>query len=119
MSGPFVLWAAEQHPDRVAAAASIHGVQLYSDDADSPHRNIERITGEVYVAHAEHDPYAPTEMIEAFTARMKTTTVRHRIEWYRGAHHGFAFPKRTDMYDRDSAERHWERLHSLFRRNLY
>ena len=118
MSGPFVLWAAEEHPDRVAAAASIHGVRLHSDAPDSPHRNVERITGELYVAHAEHDPYAPTEMIEAFTAHMKTTKVRHRIEWYMGVHHGFVFPKRTEVYDKPAAERHWERLVALYRRRL-
>ena len=38
MSGPFVFWAAAEHPDRVAAAASFHGVRLYTDSPESPHR---------------------------------------------------------------------------------
>ena len=39
------------------------------------------------------------------------------VEIYPGVHHGFAFPQRP-VYDRDAAERHWERLLSLYRRNL-
>ena len=39
------------------------------------------------------------------------------VEIYPGTHHGFAFPKRP-VYDRDAAERHWERLLALYRRNL-
>ena len=39
------------------------------------------------------------------------------VEVYPGTHHGFAFPKRP-VYHRDAAERHWERLLALYRRNL-
>jgi carboxymethylenebutenolidase len=39
------------------------------------------------------------------------------VEIYPGTHHGFAFPKRP-AYHRDAAERHWERLLALYRRNL-
>lgn len=42
----------------------------------------------------------------------------HRIEWYPGAQHGFVFPKREGIYHQASAERHWERLFSLYRRTL-
>jgi carboxymethylenebutenolidase len=118
MSGPFVFWAAEAHPERFAALASFHGVALCTDAPDSPHRQADRITGEIYVGCAETDKYAPTEMIDALAAHLATTSVRHRIEWYPGAHHGFVFPKRTTVYDKPSAERHWERLHALLRRNL-
>jgi carboxymethylenebutenolidase len=42
---------------------------------------------------------------------------KNEVELYPGTHHGFAFPKRP-IYDRDAAERHWERLLALYRRNL-
>jgi carboxymethylenebutenolidase len=42
----------------------------------------------------------------------------HRIEWYPGVEHGFVFPLRVGIYDRAAAERHWERLFSLFDRTL-
>ena len=118
MSGPFVMWVAEEHPDRVAAAASIYGVRLCTDAPDSPHRHADRITGELYVACAETDVYAPAEMVAALEAHLATTKIRYRVERYPGTHHGFAFPRR-EVYDKPSAERHWERLHALFRRNLY
>jgi carboxymethylenebutenolidase len=118
MSGPFVLWAAEEHPERFAAVASIHGVALCTAEPDSPHRRADRITGELYVGCAETDVYIPDEMIQAFEAHLKTTPVRHRIERYPGTQHGFVFPTRAAMYDKPAAERHWERLHALFRRNL-
>jgi carboxymethylenebutenolidase len=38
MSGPFVMWAAAQFPDRIACIASIHGANMATDKPDSPHR---------------------------------------------------------------------------------
>jgi carboxymethylenebutenolidase len=40
------------------------------------------------------------------------------VERYPGVHHGFAVPGRGPIYDKAAAERHWERLHALFARNL-
>jgi carboxymethylenebutenolidase len=118
MSGPFVFWAAAEHPGRVAAAASFHGVRLCTDSPDSPHRFANAIKGELYVGCAQTDSYAPPEMIEALDAHLRTTPVRYRIETYPDTQHGFVFPKREGMYQKAGAERHWERLIALFRRNL-
>ena len=118
MSGPFIFWAAEAHPDRIAAAASFHGVNLCTDAPDSPHRSAQRIKAELYVGAAETDVWAPTEMIENLDAHLKTTGIRYRVEWYPNTHHGFVFPKREGIYHKASAERHWERLYALFARNL-
>jgi carboxymethylenebutenolidase len=118
MSGPFVFWAAAEHPNRVAAAASFHGVRLCTDSPESPHRYADKIKGELYVGCAQTDSYAPPEMIEALDAHLRTTPVRYRIETYPETQHGFVFPKREGMYQKAGAERHWERLIALFRRNL-
>jgi len=118
MSGPFAFACASAFPDRIAAAASIHGVRLCTDDADSPHLGADRIRGELYFGCAETDEWAPPAMIERLAAHLATTRVRHRIEWYPGTHHGFVFPQRTAMYDKPAAERHWERLYALYDRNL-
>jgi carboxymethylenebutenolidase len=118
MSGPFVLAAAARYPERIAAVASIYGARLVTDQPDSAHRTLDRIRGEVYLACAEIDRWAPPEQIEEIRRILAGTEVRHRIEWYPGAQHGFAFPERTGIYDRTSAERHWERLFQLFARNL-
>lgn len=118
MSGPFVFWAAAEHSNQVAAAASFHGVRLCTDSPESPHRFADKIKGELYVGCAQTDSYAPPEMIEALDAHLRTTPVRYRIETYPETQHGFVFPKREGMYQTAGAERHWERLIALFRRNL-
>ena len=45
------------------------------------------------------------------------TGVDAEVELYPGVEHGFAFPQRP-AYNKDAAERHWERLLALYRRNL-
>ena len=118
MSGPFIFWAAAEHPNRVAAAASFHGVRLCTDSPESPHRFADKIKGELYVGCAQTDSYAPPEMIAALDTHLRTTPLRYRIETYPETQHGFVFPKREGMYQKAGAERHWERLLALFRRNL-
>ena len=118
MSGPFAVAAAGRFPDRVKVAASLHGVRLITDAADSPHLAAEKITGELYIGCAETDSWAPPEMIEALDAHLKTTACNYRIEWYPGTEHGFVFPQRGDIYNKPAAERHWERLFAMFARNL-
>jgi carboxymethylenebutenolidase len=118
MSGPFVFAAAAAYPERFAATASIYGAGLLTDRDDSPHLTADRIQGEIYFACAEIDSYAPKEQIDALQAHLAGTRVKHRIEWYPGVEHGFAFPQREGIYDKPAAERHWERLHALFARNL-
>lgn len=118
MSGPFAFAAAAAFPDRIAASASMHGVRLMTVAEDSPHLNAHRIKGEMYFGCAETDSYAPTEMVEALSAYLAETDIKARIEWYPGTHHGFVFPKREGMYDKQAAERHWERLFAMYRRCL-
>ena len=118
MSGPFVFAAAAAFADRIKAAASLHGVRLYTDAEDSPHRTADKIQGEIYFGCAETDSWAPPEMVEALDGHLAAMGIDYRIEWYPGTGHGFVFPQREGLYDKASAERHWERLFAMFRRNL-
>ncbi|MEZ5596316.1 MAG: dienelactone hydrolase family protein [Pseudomonadales bacterium] len=118
MSGPFAFAAAAALPDRIAAAASFHGVRLFSEADDSPHRQAHEIRGELYFGCAETDEWAPKAMIDGLDAYLAGTGVRYRIEWYPDTHHGFVFPQRAGMYHKAAAERHWERLLALFARQL-
>jgi len=118
MSGPFAFAAAAAHRERIAAAASIHGVRLCVDADDSPHRDAERIQAELYFGCAETDRWAPRELVDKLDAHLAQSGARYRIEWYPATHHGFVFPQRRGVYEKRSAERHWERLHALFSRNL-
>lgn len=118
MSGPFALAVAAAFPDRIAAAASLYGVRLAVDADDSPHRGFPDINGEIYIAAAETDHYAPPEMIAEVEAAIVSSGVDGRVEWYPGTQHGFAFPTRGSVFDKAAAETHWSRLHALFHRNL-
>ena len=115
MSGRYAINAATHFPDRVKAAASIYGTHLATDQPDSPHLAGQKTRAELYFACAETDIYAPQEIIDKVTAAVKGANAE--VEVYPGTHHGFAFPKRP-VYHRDAAERHWERLLALYKRNL-
>jgi carboxymethylenebutenolidase len=118
MSGPFVVWAATAFPDRLRCIASIHGANMATDRADSPHRAVRQLRCESYFACAEIDKWAPPPDIEALRLGLEASGSPHRIEWYPGVEHGFVFPQRGGIYNPVAAERHWERLFSLFRRTL-
>jgi carboxymethylenebutenolidase len=117
MSGPFVMWAAAQFPGRISSIASIHGAQMATDAPDSPHLMAPKINCEAYFACAEIDKWAPPADIAKLEAALKAAGTKHRIEWYPQVEHGFVFPQRY-CYSQPMAERHWERLFSLFARTL-
>jgi carboxymethylenebutenolidase len=118
MSGPFAFAAAAAFPDRIAASASIHGVRLCIDKADSPHLDAGKISGEMYFGCAEIDEHVPTQMIVDLENHLAGTGINYRVEWYPGSEHGFVFPQRIGKYHKVSAERHWERLLAMYGRCL-
>ena len=118
MSGPYALAAAARYPERVTAAASFYGTWLVNDAEESPHLSLGKVTGELYIACAEHDDLAPLPMVDELRGLFKQAGVAGEIEMYPGVHHGFAFPQRW-CYDKPAAERHWERLLALYRRRLH
>jgi len=116
MSGPLVIALARARPERVAAVASIHGARLVRDTDDSPHRGLDRVRAEVYLAWCDPDVSAPAETIPVMRAALEAAGVRHAIDVITTAPHGFA--PAGERYDRAASELHWERVHSLLRRNL-
>lgn len=117
MSGPFAISAAAAFPDRVKAAASIHGVALMTDQPDSPHLSARRTDAGLYFACAQIDRWFPEEMIAPLAADLAANGVDAEVEFYPAVEHGFVFPQRP-AYDKASAERHWQRLLALFGRRL-
>ena len=117
MSGPYALAAAARYPDRVGAAASYYGTWLVSDAEESPHLTLGQAKGELYIGCAEFDDLAPLPMVDELKELFDASGNPGELEMYPGVHHGFAFPQRK-VYDKPAAERHWERLIALYRRNL-
>jgi len=115
MSGQYAINAAAQFPDRFTAAASIYGVLLMTDAPDSPHKMAHKVKGEVYFACAETDHWMPAENIGPLRESLKGLNAE--VEFCPKVEHGFAFPQRA-AYNKEAAERHWERLFALWKRNL-
>ncbi len=117
MGGALAFRTAAHFPDRVAAAASFHGGRLVTDDPSSPHRLADRITAEVYVAHADHDGSATPEQQEILADALSSAGVHFVAELYEEAAHGFTMAD-TAAWDAAAEERHWDRLLDLFGRAL-
>lgn len=109
MGGGYALTALATFPDRIMAAASFHGGSLATDKPDSPHLLAPQMRGRLYVGVAAIDPSFPPEQAERLKAALEAAGVRHTMETYEGAKHGFAVTGHP-VYDREASERHWERL---------
>jgi carboxymethylenebutenolidase len=116
LGGALALHVAAAFP-QVAGIGVIHGSSLVTGTSDSPHRVVDSIKGEVYVAWADEDPHAPKEDLPIVRDAFADAGVRASFDFMTGAHHGFAAPI-GEPYDRTASERHWERLHDLFGRTL-
>ena len=117
MGGGYALSAAGTFPERVVVAASFHGGSLASDKPDSPHRLAGKMRARVYVGAAEIDATFPPEQQVRLGQALTDAGVRHSIEVYANAKHGFAVTGHI-VYDHDAAELHWRRLFALLRETL-
>ena len=117
MSGRYVVSVAASYPDDFAAIASFYGVGIVTEEDDSPHLQANKIKGELYLAFASHDDYVPPGLLDRMPGIFAEAGTNHRVEIYPDTEHGFAFPERQ-IYVKAAGERHWERLHALFERNM-
>ena len=117
MSGQFVVAAAGTYPDQIAAAASLYGTRIVTDQADSPHLLANRIKGELYLGFAEHDHYVEDFVVPELSAALDAAGVTYVLETHPGTEHGFCFPQRP-AYNEAAAEKVWGRLFDLYGRTL-
>jgi carboxymethylenebutenolidase len=116
MSGGLAVSLARAMPERVAAAASIHGAWLVRETADSPHRGLDPVQAELYFAWCADDPTAPESDMPILEEAMTAAGIDHTIDFLTDAVHGFA--PAGPRYHRAASELHWERVHALLQRNL-
>ncbi|MEO0033675.1 MAG: hypothetical protein RIS94_3433 [Pseudomonadota bacterium] len=116
MGGPYTVRTAFAVPDRVGAAASFHGANLVSADADSPHRLLAQTQAAYLFAIAQNDDErSPTDKDELG----KAANAAHRpaeIEVY-PAQHGWCTLD-APIYDKTQAEKAWGRMLALFKASL-
>ncbi len=118
MGGGRAIRAASAFPDRIAAAASFHGGNLASDSEESPHRHLTGIRGRIYVGVSGVDRSFPPEQSARLAEALRVAETDHIIENYVGMAHGWAVPDHS-VFDARGAERHWQRLLTLFAETLH
>ncbi len=118
MGGRLAFIAAGAIPDRVAAAASIHGGHIAVDDPSSPHLQAAKIRAKLYFGVADNDGSCTPESQAKLEAALDAARVRYQLEVYPGALHGFAVPD-FPWYDEAAAEQHWARVTALFAETLH
>jgi carboxymethylenebutenolidase len=117
MSGQFVVSAAGKFPDQIKAAASLYGVRIVTDSADSPHLLADKIQAELYLGFAEHDPYVEDFVIGDLVAALDANHVSYTLEIHPGTEHGFCFKQRPG-YHAEAAEKVWRSVFDLYQRTL-
>jgi carboxymethylenebutenolidase len=118
LGGRLSLAAAAEFPDQFRASASMHGTRMVSDKPDSPHRFVEKMRGEIYCGFAEKDDLAPPATIETLDKLFAgCSQVKYRAIVHPGTVHGYALPDR-DIFDRPAANRDWENIFAMFKRQL-
>ncbi|WP_343344311.1 dienelactone hydrolase family protein [Sphingomicrobium sp. XHP0239] len=112
MGGPFTVRSAVARPDRVRAAASFHGGGLVSENADSPHRQLDETRARYLFAIAQDDdaeaPQAKTRLRQAAQAAGRPA----EVEVYAGDHGWTVLD--SPAYDQAAAERAYGRKIALY-----
>jgi len=117
MGGPFTMRTAAALPDRVGAAASFHGGGLVTEQPDSPHLLVPKMTAHYLFAIAANDDENQPEAKDVLRDAFAQAGLPAEIEVYDGALHGWC-PPDSQVYDEPKAERAWSRLLALFDRAL-
>lgn len=117
MSGQYVVAAAGSFPDRFAAAASLYGVQIVTDEADSPHLLAPQMKAELYLGFAESDPWVPDNVVPTLEDALSDNNVTYRLDIFPKTEHGFCFPQRP-AYHEEAAEKVWENVFEMYKRKL-
>jgi carboxymethylenebutenolidase len=118
LGGRLSLAAAAEFPDQFRASASMHGTRMVSDKPDSVHRLVDKMRGEIYCGFAEKDDLAPPATIETMGKLFAGChQVKYRAIVHPGTVHGYALPDR-DIFDKPAANRGWENIFGMFKRQL-
>lgn len=111
-TGQFALRMAAARPDRIAAAASLHGGGLVTDTDRSPHLVLPRVKARLYFGHAVEDRGMPAAAIEKLGRALTSWGGVYENETYEGARHGWMIAG-GKAYHPEQAERGFAKLMAL------
>jgi carboxymethylenebutenolidase len=116
MGGPIVVRTAAAVPNRVGAVGSFHGGGLTTMGPDSPHLLIPQTKAQYLIAVAENDDMRDPESKNILKKAFADAKLNAEVEVYKAAH-GWC-PPDTQVYNRDEAERAWNRMMAMFQKAL-
>ena len=105
MGGRFVVRVMAAHPQRIVAGAALHPTRLLQDGDDSPHLDLTRIAGPLYVGFGRDDTLVPPEHWAAVDEQVARHGKSVQIEVHAGAEHGYMLP--GPRYLESAAEASW------------
>jgi len=116
-TGGMAMRTAAARPEKVAAAASFHGGQLWTDKETSPHLVLPRVKARLYFGHADGDPFMPKDAIDNLEKALAAWGGKYQSEIYPGAKHGWTVPD-SPVHDKALADRAFGKLAELFQSAL-
>jgi carboxymethylenebutenolidase len=105
MGGRFVVRAMAAYPDRIVAGAALHPSRLLQDGDLSPHLDLARISGPLYIGFGRDDAIVPPEHWAAVDEQVSQHRKPVQIEVHPGAEHGYMI--RGPRYLESAAEASW------------
>jgi len=117
MGGPLIMRTAATVPNRVGVAASFHGGGLTTTAPNSPHLLIPKMKAHFYIGIASSDDTQQPESKTILRSTVDAAKVPAEIEVYAQAQHGWCMAD-TTAYHRESAEKAWTKLLSLYKAAL-
>jgi carboxymethylenebutenolidase len=105
MGGRFAVRAMGAYADRIVAGAALHPSRLLQDGDDSPHLDLARISGPLYVGFGREDEIVPPSHWAAVDEQVTRHRKPVRIEVHPGAEHAYMLP--GPRYHADAAEASW------------
>lgn len=116
-TGGMAMRTAAARPEKIGAAASFHGGQLYTDEPTSPHRVLPQVKARLYFAHADGDPFMPKDAIDNLEKALAAWGGKYQSEIYAGAKHSWTVPD-SPVYDKEQADRAFGKMTELFQAAL-
>ena len=116
--GRLALRAAASRPDEVAAVGMFHTGGAVTDADDSPHRVVGNVRAELFIGHADNDPFNTPDEIATMEKALDEAGLTYTSEVFEGAMHGYTMSDSAVVYNEAAAERHFRELEALLGRTL-
>jgi carboxymethylenebutenolidase len=117
MGGPLIVRTAAAS-ERIGAAASFHGGGLVTKEPTSPHLLLPKVRARMYFGVAANDDKAQPEAKDVLRKAMADAKVQGEVELYTTADHGWCMADFANIYDKEDAEKAWQKLLALYKAGL-